>query len=133
MRKYEYKVVPVPAKCVSMKGTERGTDPAAHTIETVLNDLGVEGWEFVRADRVTLRKGGLLGRGELTREMLVFRRHPVTLTERPKVEGLLEAPGVSAVRARRVTRPELLEGAKSGRRKLTPRPDLADENAIAAE
>lgn len=145
MRRYEYKVVPVPEKYTA-KGAEKGVDPAAFTVEAMLNDLGLLGWEYLRTDRMTVQKGGILGRSEVEREFLIFRRHPVALAQRQPAEdaqapvALLSnrpAPTIEEIRARRVKNPDLLEGAKTGRRRIMPRPvtadTAADEPAIAAE
>ena len=72
MRRYEYKVVPVPEKCFSAKGADKGSDPVAYTIESVLNDLGLQGWDYLRTDRMTLQRGGILGRGEVEREQFAI-------------------------------------------------------------
>ena len=145
MRRYEYKVVPVPER-VAAKGAEKGVDPAAFTVEAMLNDLGLLGWEYLRTDRMTLHKAGILGRSEVEREFLIFRRHPVALAQRQPAEdaqapvALLSdrpAPTIEEIRARRVRNPDLLEGAKAGRRRIMPRATVIDEAtqgaAIAAE
>jgi hypothetical protein len=144
MRRYEYKVVPVPGRCAA-KGAEKGVDPAAFTVETMLNDLGLLGWEYLRTDRMTLQKGGILGRSEVEREFLIFRRQPVALAQRQPAEdaqapvALLSsrpAPTIEEIRARRVKNPDLLEEAKAGRRRIMPRPVtpvVPAEPVIAAE
>lgn len=133
MRKYEYKVVPVPAACLKTTGLDKGTDPVAFTVETVLNDLGVEGWEFVRSEAVSLRKGGFFGRGEILREVMVFRRQPVMRAE-ASGETVPAEPAL-AVQPRRIPREDLIEAAKTGRRRISvrPQPPLIDERTIAAE
>jgi hypothetical protein len=145
MRRYEYKVVPVPER-YSVKGAEKGVDPAAFAVEAMLNDLGLLCWEYLRTDRMTLQKGGILGRSEVEREFLIFRRHPVALAQRQPAEDvkapvalLSDRPAltIEEIRARRVKNPDLLEGAKAGRRRIMPRPVIteaaADEPVIAAE
>lgn len=140
MRRYEYKVIPVPTRCLGPRGADAGTDPAAYTVETVLNDLGLQGWEYLRTDCMTLQKGGILGRGEVTREMLIFRRHPVGLADRAPAEeraapvALISdrpAPTIEEIRARRVKNPELLEGARAGRRRVMPRAARTGKDSLA--
>lgn len=115
MPKYEYKVVPVPARCVPAKEADADIDPAVFTVETLLNDLGVAGWEYVRRDRMTLQTRRWPRRRETTQDMLIFRRVPVAHVDaRPET-----AAGVEKVKARRVRRPELLAEAREGRRRIT--------------
>ena len=134
MRRYEYKVVPVPEKCLSSKDAAAADDPAAFTVEVVLNDMAVEGWVYIRTDRMTLQKGGILGQKDITRDMMVFRRQPVgvadhapatPIAEREPLALLPAAPvsdEIQKVRSRRVQRPEMLADAKAGRRRLNVRP-----------
>ena len=45
MKKFEYKVVTIPTSIsIGMKGYEK----IAHEFETMLNQLGAEGWELVQ-------------------------------------------------------------------------------------
>ncbi len=150
MRRYEYKVVPVPAKCMSSKGLAPEYDPASQTVEAVLNDLGLQGWEYVRTDRMTLQRPGILGRGEVTREMMVFCRPPVAQAYRAPMSEAAPADPVALlpdrataekieeIRARKVKNPELLQRAKSGQCRVVPRRASAgnaapETDAIAAE
>ncbi len=150
MRRYEYKVVPVPAKCMSSKGLAAESDPASQTVEAVLNDLGLQGWEYVRTDRMTLQKPGILGRGEVTREMMVFCRPPVAQAHRAPLSDAVPVDPVALlpdrtttekieeIRARKVKNPELLDSARSGRRRVVPRRASSagatpETDAIAAE
>lgn len=83
MRKSEFKVVPVPARC-ERAARASGEDPYAQTLELVLNALAVEGWEFYRAETIAMRRGGLFsGRRRRTRDVLVFRRDRPVLAQRP--------------------------------------------------
>ena len=85
MRKFEFKVVPVPARCVR-DGNETGS-PVAATLETALNALGVEGWEFHRSETLGIKRGGFFGFGRKIEEtVLVLRRDRVILEERPSTE-----------------------------------------------
>ena len=82
MRKYEFKVVPVPAQCVREKH-ETGS-PVAATLETALNTLGVEGWEFHRSESLNIKRGGFLNFGRKVQEtVLVFRRQRAVMEDRP--------------------------------------------------
>ena len=45
MRKFEYKVITVPT---NMPLLTKGYEKAAHEFETLLNELGTEGWELIQ-------------------------------------------------------------------------------------
>ncbi len=80
MPKYEYKVVPVPTACDRRARTDRTQDLAAATIESHINGLTIEGWEYVRTDSMSLRPRSWLGLGRSARrEMMIFRREPFAL------------------------------------------------------
>lgn len=83
MRKYEFKVVPVPARCDKEARTS-GEDPVAHTLEVTLNALAVEGWEFYRTETVTMRKGGFLSFSRpRVSDVIVLRRDRPVMAQRP--------------------------------------------------
>ena len=80
MPKYEYKVVPVPTTCNRRARTDQSQDLAAATIESQINGLTIEGWEYVRTDHMSLRTRGWFGFGRSSqREMMIFRREPFAL------------------------------------------------------
>ena len=83
MAEYQYKVVAIPRDVAVMKKLFSATDPGATVagyVEGVINQYAQEGWEFYRADEisVTERPGclSLFGQGEtVTRyNLLVFRK-----------------------------------------------------------
>ncbi len=74
METYEYKVVPAPEKATKVKGL-RGPACFAHTLEQVMNDLGKDGWSYVRADTLPVEeRTGLRARQTHYRNMLIFQR-----------------------------------------------------------
>ena len=75
MPKYEYKVVPAPAKGKKAKGV-RGTEARfAFALEDLMNHLGAEGWEYQRAETLpSEERHGLTSVTTTYRNMLVFRR-----------------------------------------------------------
>lgn len=75
MQGYEYKVVPAPKRGLKAKGV-KGTDARfANALQSVMNDLGAEGWEYQRADTLPCEeRQGLTGRSTTFQNMLVFRR-----------------------------------------------------------
>ncbi|QBX99745.1 DUF4177 domain-containing protein [Rhodophyticola sp. CCM32] len=75
MQIYEYKVVPAPEKAVKAKGVKPGAARFAHTLETLMNALGAEGWEYLRADTLpATERAGLTGSQKIYRNILIFRR-----------------------------------------------------------
>lgn len=74
MSRYEYKVVPAPEKAPRVKGL-KGADRFAHAVETVMNEMGAEGWSYVRADTLPQEeRSGLTSKQTVYRNLLVFAR-----------------------------------------------------------
>ncbi|MDP5359869.1 MAG: DUF4177 domain-containing protein, partial [Paracoccaceae bacterium] len=72
---YEYKVVPAPVRGVKAKGVKTAQDRFAHALQTVMNDLAAEGWEYLRAELLpSEERQGLTGSTTNWRNVLVFRR-----------------------------------------------------------
>jgi len=75
MQRYEYKVIPAPAKAQKARGVKTPEGKFARTVEDVLNEMGAEGWEFQRAETLPAEeRSGLTGSTRSWRTMLVFRR-----------------------------------------------------------
>lgn len=75
MTKFEYKVVPAPKRGEKVKGVKAGEARFAHTLETLMNDLGAQGWEYQRADTLpSEERSGLTSRTTVFQNVLVFRR-----------------------------------------------------------
>ena len=74
-QQYEYKIVPAPLKGQKSKGV-RGRDAKfAHALSLVMNELGSEGWEYVRADTLPCEeRTGITSKTTHYLNMLVFRR-----------------------------------------------------------
>lgn len=135
MRSYEYKVVPVPEKCIDSRNARASGDPVCYTIETILNQMSSEGWIYIRTDQVSIQKNGILSRSEVIRDMLIFRRQPIA-AERETIRDeeaplALAAPTVAdqieTARARTAKRPNL---GDTGRKR---RINLPDAETLAAE
>ena len=75
---YEYKVVPAPAKAPKVRGL-KGPARFASGLETLMNELAQDGWEYLRAEALqeVESRGFLAGSQEVTRTVLVFRRELV--------------------------------------------------------
>jgi hypothetical protein len=75
MTRYEYKVVPAPAKGIKAKPAKTPEARFALGIETELNRLAAAGWEFQRAELLPCEeRSGLTGTARHWRNLLVFRR-----------------------------------------------------------
>lgn len=75
MPRYEYKVVPAPAKGQKAKGVKAPEARFALAVEELLNRMGAEGWEYLRAELLPSdERSGLTGSTVNWRNVLVFRR-----------------------------------------------------------
>lgn len=83
MPTFEYKVVPAPTKGQKGKGV-RGTEARfAFAIEDALNQLGAEGWEYLRSDTLPSEERHGLTTSTVFRTVLVFRRAKAGQDEKP--------------------------------------------------
>lgn len=75
MPRYEYKVVPAPKKGEKARGVRTPEDRFALALTTLMNQLGAEGWDYVRADSLpSEERSGFTGRTTVVQNLLVFRR-----------------------------------------------------------
>ena len=75
MTPYQYKVVPAPTKGERIKGAKTLPDRFAQAMMTLMNDLGREGWEYLRADALPCEERvGFTGRSTTMVNILIFRR-----------------------------------------------------------
>ncbi|MFK7868954.1 MAG: DUF4177 domain-containing protein [Roseobacter sp.] len=75
MSTFEYKVIPAPATGLKTEGLETPEAHFAYAVQTALNDLAADGWEFQRAECLpSTERSGLTARTTRNRHMLVFRR-----------------------------------------------------------
>jgi hypothetical protein len=106
MPRYEYKVVPAPVKGRKARGVKSPEGRFALSVEDVLNEMGAEGWEYLRAELLpSEERSGLTGSTTHWRNVLVFRRalaaqgdllDPLPERERPEREA---APMLAATAA----------------------------------
>jgi hypothetical protein len=94
MTRYEYKVVPAPVQGRKARGVKGTAERFALALETLMNEMGQDGWDYVRADTLPCEeRTGLTGRTTTFQNMLVFRRQVAgEAAEGPEVAGLLSAP-----------------------------------------
>lgn len=75
MTKFEYKVLPAPSTATKVKGIKSTEGRFAHALMEVMNDLGEDGWEYLRADTLPCEeRSGLTGKTTKFQNMLIFRR-----------------------------------------------------------
>jgi hypothetical protein len=75
MQRYEYHVVPAPRRGEKARGAKTTEERFALALTQVMNDLGRDGWEYLRSE--TLRceeRVGLTAKATAFQHMLVFRR-----------------------------------------------------------
>lgn len=105
--KYEYKVVPAPAKGTKAKGVKTPEARFANSIELLMNDMAAEGWEYQRAELLpSEERSGLTGSTTNWRNVLVFRRtlenaeteaaEPVVASQAPAPEFRHSEPKLTA-------------------------------------
>ena len=75
MSAWEFKVVPAPTKGLKARGVKSPEDRFALALETLMNDMGADGWEFQRAETLpSTERSGLTGSTTEWRNVMVFRR-----------------------------------------------------------
>ena len=89
MRRFEFKVVPVPGKCARLSGG--ASSVMAETLEEALNVLAVEGWDFFRSETVAMKRGWFSRRRD-AQDVLVFRRERVALQSNVPAKAAERAP-----------------------------------------
>ena len=85
MSKYEYRVVPAPTKSVRAKGVRGNEARFANTLETVMNDMAKDGWEYLRVDTLPVeQRQGITSKTTVFQNVLIFRR--ALESEAPKAQ-----------------------------------------------
>ena len=89
---YEYKVVPAPKRGQKGKGVKGNEAKFANKLESVINELAADAWEFVRTDTLPAEeRQGLTKRITVYQNLLIFRRKkPVSRS--PIVEAPVVTP-----------------------------------------
>lgn len=91
MTRFEYKVVPAPNRGIKAKGVKRAEDRFALALSTLMNQLGAEGWDYVRADMLpTEERSGIASKQTVYHNMLIFRRVLEDGAETPEPPALDE-------------------------------------------
>lgn len=72
---YEYRAIPAPTRAVRVKGLKTTSERFAHLLTEALNEMGREGWEFLRTETLPCEeRKGLTGTRTVTTTLLIFRR-----------------------------------------------------------
>ena len=75
MQRFEFKVIPAPKRGEKARGVKTTEDRFAMALTTLMNQLGAEGWDYVRADALPCEERvGLTGTKTTFQNVLVFRR-----------------------------------------------------------
>ncbi len=75
MQRFEYKVIPAPKRGEKARGVRTTEERFALALTHVMNDLGAEGWDYVRADALPCEERvGFTGSKTTFQNVLVFRR-----------------------------------------------------------
>jgi hypothetical protein len=94
MQRFEYKVIPAPKRGEKARGVKTTEERFALALTLLMNELGAEGWDYVRADALPCEERvGLTGTKTTFQNMLVFRRVVGAEVEnRPAGRLLLQDP-----------------------------------------
>lgn len=72
---YEYKVVPAPTKGQKARGVKGAEGRFANALESKMNELAADGWEFLRTETLpSEERSGLTSTAKKYRSIMVFRR-----------------------------------------------------------
>jgi len=75
MQRYEFQVVPAPRRGEKARGARTTEDRFALALTRLMNRMGAEGWDYVRADALPCdERSGFTGVKTTFQNMLVFRR-----------------------------------------------------------
>jgi hypothetical protein len=75
MQRFEFKVIPAPKRGEKARGVKTTEDRFALALTSLMNQLGAEGWDYVRADALPCEeRTGLTGTKTTFQNVLVFRR-----------------------------------------------------------
>lgn len=92
MQRFEFKVVPAPKRGEKSRAAKTTEDRFALALTQLMNSLGAEGWDYVRADTLPCdERSGLTGTKTSYQNMLVFRR--------PLAEAEAAPPSFNTLRA----------------------------------
>lgn len=89
MQRYEYKVIPAPRRGEKAREAKTTEDRFALALTLLMNKMGGEGWDYVRADTLPCdERSGLTGTKTTVQNVLVFRRAAGEAADVPVVAAL---------------------------------------------
>jgi len=102
----------------------------AHALETVMNTLGAQGWDYLRTDTLPCEeRQGLTGRTTNYQNMLVFRRALA-----PAAPATQPVPQIAAPVARMIPAPEVAQSTTHSAPPVGPAaPTPQNDPRLAAE
>ena len=106
MDKFEYKLVKTPAKRTRYTGLSKSDDPFAITLMDAMNQIGSDGWQFVRQEIMTETRRKFLGRKNIEHVYMVYRRPlrangaSVDMAVAPRRVKTTQADEIERIRAR---------------------------------
>ncbi len=133
MQRFEYKVVPAPRRGEKARGVKSTEDRFALAMTSLMNQMGAEGWDYVRADTLPCdERVGLTGTKTTFQNMLVFRRALGAAAALPEAVSDPAPPALRIAPADPVAAPPLRLGAPIAPEGAAPavgpaKPDLAAE------
>jgi hypothetical protein len=75
MQRFEFKVIPAPKRGEKARGVKTTEERFALALTMLMNQMGADGWDYVRADVLPCdERVGLTGTKTTFQNMLVFRR-----------------------------------------------------------
>ncbi|MCF3581107.1 DUF4177 domain-containing protein [Planktothrix agardhii 1811] len=91
MQRFEFKVIPAPKRGEKARGVKTTEDRFALALTNLMNELGAEGWDYVRADALPCEeRSGFTSTKTTFQNVLVFRRAiPSLSAEAPASTRLL--------------------------------------------
>ncbi len=90
---FEYKVVPAPVRGTKAKGVKTPEDRFALALQTAMNELAADGWEYLRTDTLPCeQREGLMSKTTVYQNMLVFRRAKSAASTEMRAEPQVSAP-----------------------------------------
>ena len=94
MQRFEFKVIPAPKRGEKARGVKTTEERFSLALTTLMNQLGAEGWDYVRADALPCEERvGLTGTKTTFQNVLVFRRIVESLSaDQPIARLLLQEP-----------------------------------------
>lgn len=109
MTGFEYKVVPAPMRGLKARGVKGTPARFANALQTVMNDLGAQGWEYQRTDTLPVEeRQDLTGKTTTFQNMLVFRRTiDLTVDDTADVAALIEDQTEILTEAEAAPEPEI--------------------------